>query len=113
MTTTAEASEVAAAGDLDLAVTDELETLLRRELRLAPPALVFDASEVTFCGARVLTILLNTAADARRLGVPFALAGRRRALLRPIAALGLEQALPVQWSTAEALAWFALVPRLT
>ncbi|MCR6481916.1 STAS domain-containing protein [Amycolatopsis sp. OK19-0408] len=111
--TTAEASEVAAGGDLDLAVTGRLETLLRRELRLKPPALVFDASAVTFCGARVLTVLLNTTADARRLGVPFALAGRRRALLRPITALGLDRALPVQWSTAEALAWLALVPRLS
>ncbi|WP_284748071.1 STAS domain-containing protein [Amycolatopsis sp. RTGN1] len=108
VTTTPEASVVTATGDLDLAVTGRLGELLSREVRLAPPALVFDASAVTFCSARVLTILLDTASA----GVPFAVAGRGRALLRPIAALGLELVLPVQWSVDEALAWLKLVPQL-
>ncbi|WIY03050.1 STAS domain-containing protein [Amycolatopsis mongoliensis] len=109
MTTTAEASVVTAAGDLDLAVTAQLATLLRREVRLAPPALVFDASAVTFCSARVLTILLETAADS----VPFAVAGRCRPLLRPITALGLDLLLPVHWNAAEAVAWLKLARQLT
>ncbi|MGW5722446.1 STAS domain-containing protein [Amycolatopsis sp. NPDC003865] len=108
VTTTAHASVVTATGELDLVVTGHLETLLRQELRLAPPALVFDASGVTFCGARVLTILIDTAAEAVASGVPFAVAGRCRALLRPIAALGLAHLLPVHWSTEEALAWLRL-----
>lgn len=108
VTTTAEASVVTASGDLDLAVTERLGALLHQELRLAPPALVFDASDVTFCSARVLTILLDAAAD----GVPFAVAGRCRSLLRPITVLGLEQLLPVHWSVAEALAWLKLAPQL-
>ncbi|GAB3155380.1 STAS domain-containing protein [Amycolatopsis sp. NPDC004378] len=112
VTTTADASAVTAAGDLDLTVTGRLETLLDRELRLTPPALVFDASAVTFCGARTLTILLATAAAAEGNAVPFAVVGRHRALLRPITALSLQHVLPLHASTAEALAWFALVPRL-
>ncbi|MEV7038869.1 STAS domain-containing protein [Amycolatopsis sp. NPDC051061] len=108
VTTTAEASVVTAAGDLDLAVTDRLATLLHREILLTPRALVFDASAVTFCSARVLTILL----DAAVAGVPFAVAGRCRALLRPITALGLELQLPVHWSAVEALAWLELAPQM-
>ena len=108
VTTTTEASVVTAAGDLDLAVTGRLSDLLNDEVRLAPPALVFDASAVTFCSARVLTILLDTAAA----GVPFAVAGRCRPLLRPISVLGLERLLPVHWSVEEALAWLKLVPQL-
>jgi anti-sigma B factor antagonist len=107
VTTTAEATVVTAAGDLDLAVTGRLATLL--EVRRSSPALVFDASAVTFCSARVLTILLDTASA----GVPFAVAGRCRALLRPIAVLGLASLLPVHRSVEEALAWLKLVPRLS
>jgi anti-anti-sigma factor len=107
VTTTTEATVVTAAGDLDLAVTGRLAALL--EARRSSPALVFDASAVTFCSARVLTILLDTASG----GVPFAIAGRCRALLRPIAVLGLEPWLPVHWSVEEALAWLNLVPRLS
>ncbi|MFJ9784767.1 STAS domain-containing protein [Amycolatopsis sp. NPDC101161] len=110
VTTTAHASVVAATGELDLAVTEHLETLLRRELRLAP-ALVFDASAVTFCSARVLTILVDTAQEAAASGVPFAVASRSRALLRPIAVLRLEHLLPVRRSTGEALARLGLVVR--
>lgn len=113
VTTTADASVVSAAGALDMGVTGHFAALLRRELELKPSALVVDASNLTFCGAGALTVLLNAVAEARDLGVPFALAGRSRALLRPIDALGLAWLLPVQWSTAEALAWFALVPRLS
>ncbi|MEV6646520.1 STAS domain-containing protein [Amycolatopsis sp. NPDC051371] len=108
VTTTSEATVVTATGDLDLAVTGRLGALLNRELQLAPPALVFDASAVTFCSARVLTILL----DAASAGVPFAVAGRCRSLLRPIVALGLDELLAVHWSVDEALAWLKLVPQL-
>lgn len=111
--TTPAASVVVAAGELDLAFTGELSELLAREVRANPPALVFDAFAVTFCAARVLTILLDITADAGVLGVPFAVAGRSRALLRPVAALGLERVLPVHEDTVEALAWLGLLPRLT
>ncbi|MEU0791550.1 STAS domain-containing protein [Amycolatopsis sp. NPDC005961] len=109
VTTTSEATVVTATGDLDLAVTGRLATVLQEEIRLAPQALVFDASAVTFCSARVLTILLDAATSA----VPFAVAGRCRPLLRPITVLGLDSLLPVHWSAEEALAWLKLVPLLS
>ncbi|VVJ16305.1 Uncharacterised protein [Amycolatopsis camponoti] len=110
---TAGATIVAAAGDLDLAVTDVLEALLDRELRRRPPALVVDTAAVTFCAARVLTILVDATADAVLRGVPFALAGRNRVLLRPIELLGLGRVLPIHRDTGEALSWLAAVPLLT
>lgn len=50
-----------------------------------------------------LAILVSTSADARAAGVPFAVITRRRAMLRPAAALGLERVLPVHGGLAEAL----------
>ncbi|MEU8639163.1 STAS domain-containing protein [Amycolatopsis sp. NPDC048633] len=111
--TTAEATVVVAAGDLDLAVTDDLAALLDRLVRQRPAALVFDASAVTFCAARVVTILVDATADAVLNRVPFAVAGRSRSLLRPIAVLGLDRVVPVHRDAAEALAWLAVVPLLT
>jgi anti-sigma B factor antagonist len=111
--TTTEATIVAAAGELDLSVLDDLVALLDREVRRRPPALVVDASAVTFCAARVLTILVDTTADAVLHRVPFAVAGRNRALLRPIGLLGLDLVLPVHRDAGEALAWLAAVPLLT
>lgn len=103
VTRTADASVVAAAGELDLAVTDRLASLLADELRGRPRALVCDTSAVKFCAARVLTILIDTVADAAVARVPFAVVGRQRALLRPIVALGLEETLPVHGSVREIL----------
>ncbi|MFJ7213571.1 STAS domain-containing protein [Amycolatopsis sp. NPDC098790] len=103
VTRTADTCVVTAVGDLDLTVTDRLAALLAGELHRQPPALVCDASAVEFCAARILTILIDTVADAAVARVPFAVAGRRRALLRPITALGLDQVLPVHRSVEEAV----------
>jgi anti-anti-sigma factor len=108
MTRTREASVVIASGELDLTVTAQLATLLAEELRRQPPALICDTSAVEFCAARVLTVLIDTLADATVARVPFAVAGRSRALLRPITALDLEQVLPVHRNVADALSWVAL-----
>ncbi len=108
VTRAVDACVVTAVGDLDLTVTDQLAALFAEEMRRHPPALVCDASAVEFCAARVLTILIDTVADAAVVRVPFAVAGRRRALLRPIFALGLEQVLPVHRTVREALNSLAL-----
>ncbi len=112
VSSTVEACVITAIGELDLTVTGELAALLGREVGLRPPALVLDASAVTFCSARALTVLLDASVDAAVAEVPFAVVGRVRALLRPITVLGLEQLLPVHRSTDDALAWLALLPRL-
>ncbi|WP_103349861.1 STAS domain-containing protein [Amycolatopsis sp. CA-128772] len=113
VTRTAETSVVTAVGDLDLTVTGDLAALLGQEIDLRPQALVLDASAVTFCAARGVTVLLDALADAEVAGVPFAVVGRQQALLRPITAPGLEQVLPLHQSTADAVAWLALLPQLT
>lgn len=112
VTTTGKTTVVTAAGDLDLAVSGHLAALLDREIRLRPRAFLIDTTAVTFCGARAVDLLLDASRCAAAAGVPFALAGRSRAVVRPITALGLERALPVHRSTADALAWLELLPRL-
>jgi anti-anti-sigma factor len=108
VTRTGEASVVTTAGELDATVTGQFAALLADELDRQPRALICDTSAVEFCAARVLTILIDTIADAAAARVPFAVAGCRRAVLRPITALGLEQVLPVHRSVEEALGWLTL-----
>jgi anti-anti-sigma factor len=113
VTTTADAAVLSATGELDVSVITRFAEIIERELSLRPRVLVIDASAVTFCAARALTVLLNTAADAHAAGVPFAVVTRSRAVLRPLTALGLERVLPVHGDLAEALDWLALLPGLT
>ncbi|UOZ03639.1 STAS domain-containing protein [Amycolatopsis sp. WQ 127309] len=112
ITTSAGATVLAAAGELDLTVTGRLAALLHRELGLGPAAMVFDATAVTFCSARTVTILVTTAADAKAAGIPFAIVTRSSAVLRPLTALGLERELPVHGDLGQALAWLELLPQL-
>ena len=113
VTITADAAVLSATGELDISVTGRLAGLIERELAFRPRALVVDASAVTFCAARALTVLLTSAADAHEAGVPFAVVTRSRAVLRPLGVLGLERALPLHADLAEALAWLTLLPGLT
>ncbi|WP_146060342.1 STAS domain-containing protein [Amycolatopsis sp. CA-128772] len=108
VTRTPQASVVTASGELDLTVTGQFAALLAEEVHRRPLALICDTSAIEFCAARVLTILIDTVADAAVARVPFAVAGRSRALLRPITALDLEHVLPVHCSVADALSWAAL-----
>ncbi|WP_410608159.1 STAS domain-containing protein [Amycolatopsis sp. lyj-109] len=110
VTRTAESTVVAVAGEVDLAVAGRFAALINQELRSSPRALLIDATELTFCAARGLTVLLDATADAVIAGVPFAICGRGRPLRRPIDVLGLNQALPLHSSTADALAWLAFLP---
>ncbi len=113
VTRKAEATVIAVAGELDLAVAGRSAALIHQELRLGPRALLVDAAELTFCAACGLTVLLDATASAVAAGVPFAICGQRRPLQRPIDVLGLSPVLPLHRSTAEALAWLALLPQLS
>ncbi|WP_372664548.1 STAS domain-containing protein [Amycolatopsis kentuckyensis] len=95
ITTTAERTVVAVAGELDLARTDRLAALLAEELDLAPRALVLDLTGLTFCSARGLGVVLDAVSAARAAGVPVAVVAEGRAVLRPVQALGLEDELPL------------------
>lgn len=112
VTATAEATVVTVGGEIDLPVLDRLRMRLGDELDLAPRALVLDLTAVAFCGAGGITELLVAASEAHVSGVPFAIAARSRAVLRPIRVLGLEQALPIHESVDAALEWLAVLPRL-
>lgn len=103
VTVTTEATVLDIAGDLDSTTTGRLADHLGAELSLRPPALVTDASEVTFCATRALTVLLAADEDARAARVPFAIVTRRRALLRPLALLGLDRQLDIQPTLDDAL----------
>ncbi|MET9000239.1 STAS domain-containing protein [Amycolatopsis sp. NPDC004169] len=112
VTATAEATTVAIRGEIDLPVLHRLRTRLGEELDLAPRALVLNLSQVSFCGAGAITELLVAASEAHVSGVPFAIAARQRAVLRPIRVLELDRVLPIHRTVEAALAWLAVLPRL-
>ncbi|WP_329056107.1 STAS domain-containing protein [Amycolatopsis sp. NBC_01488] len=101
ITATAERTVVAVTGELDLAVTGRLAARLGEELDLAPRALVIDLSDLTFCSARGLGVLL----DAVAADIPVAVVADGRAVLRPVEALELEDVLPLFRTLAEAEDW--------
>lgn len=112
VTTTAEATVLAARGDLDLAGSRRLRARLDNELRLAPPVLVLDLTGATHCSARGVAVLIEATSAAHEAGVPFAIAGCAPVVRRAIDALGLGDALPLHFTTAEAIEWLRLVERL-
>jgi anti-sigma B factor antagonist len=112
VTATAEATVVTVRGEIDLPVLGRLRSRVGDEIDLAPRALVLDLMDVGFCGAGGITELLVAASEAHVSGVPFAIATDRRAVLRPLRVLRLEQALPIHGSVAAALDWLAVLPRL-
>ncbi|QXV57918.1 STAS domain-containing protein [Amycolatopsis sp. TNS106] len=81
---------VAVAGEIDLAVSDDLRRALDEELRFKPSALIADLSAVTFCDSSGFTVLVQIRAKAEQAGVPFIMVTQERALLRPMALLGLD-----------------------
>lgn len=102
ITTTAERTVVAVTGELDLARTGRLASLLGEELDLAPRALVIDLTGLAFCSARGLGVVLDAVSAARAAGVGVAVVAAGRAVLRPIKALGLEDALPLHRTLPDA-----------
>lgn len=112
VTTTADTAVVAVRGEIDLAGSGRLRRCLADELSLAPRALILDLELTNHCSARGLAVLLETAAAARQAGVPFAIVGCTAVVRRAVTALGLDTALPLHASTAEAVEWLDLLDRL-
>ncbi|WP_051173266.1 MULTISPECIES: STAS domain-containing protein [unclassified Amycolatopsis] len=100
---TAKSTVVTLAGDLDAADVPRLRRIVSGELGLRPPALLVDLTEVPFCSARVLKSLAELAENARGSGVRFAVVAQQRAVLRPLALLGLNRVLPVVRSLDDAV----------
>ncbi|MBB1156157.1 STAS domain-containing protein [Amycolatopsis dendrobii] len=101
LTRTAKSTVVTLAGDLDAADVPRLRRLVSGELGLRPPALLVDLTAVPFCSARFLKFLAEQASEARGSGVRFAVVAQQRAVLRPLALLGLD--LPVVGCLEEAV----------
>ena len=90
VTATGADTVVIVAGEIDLAVSESLRRGLEEELRLGPPALIADLTEVSFCDSSGFTALVQIRGQAEDAGIPFILVTRERALLRPLALLGLD-----------------------
>ncbi|MGK3206034.1 STAS domain-containing protein [Amycolatopsis sp. MEPSY49] len=112
VTTTAEVSVLSVHGDLDLAGSLRLRSRLTEELGLHPAVLVLDLTGATHCSARGVAVLVEATSDAAEAGVPFAIVGCAPVVRRAIDALGLGDALPLHFTTAEAIEWLRLLERL-
>ncbi|MEV6828222.1 STAS domain-containing protein [Amycolatopsis sp. NPDC051102] len=110
--TTTDHATVAVSGEVDLSVTPRLRDLLAEELQLEPAALVVDLSDVSFCSAGGLSVLLDAVTTAHARGIPCAIIATHPAVLRPIRLLQLDRVLPVHHDRADAEDWLSLLHRL-
>ncbi|WP_116201251.1 STAS domain-containing protein [Amycolatopsis circi] len=102
LTRTARSTVVTLEGELEVADVPRLRRIMSGELGLRPVTLLVDLTEVPFCSARVLEFLAEQAKAARDAGVRFAAVAHQRAVLRPLALLGLDRTLPVVRSLDDA-----------
>ncbi len=102
VTSTASATTVATAGDLDLTSTARFQERLADEIHLRPAALILDLTDVTFISSHGLAILLEAVTTAHSHGITCAIIASHHAVLRPIKALRLERVLPVHTDHATA-----------
>jgi anti-anti-sigma factor len=112
VTTTYEHTVVAIAGDIDLAVTAQVQERLHNELRLRPEALIIDLTDVAFCSSGGLSVLLEAVTTAHGGGLPCAVVAAQRAVLRPARLLRLDRHLPIHPTLADAETWLSLVAQL-
>lgn len=103
ITATADETVVAVSAELDRRSTSRLRDVLAEETALAPPVLIVDLSELTFCSVSGLEVLLEAARAADRAGVAFAVVAAHRAVLRPLRVLGLDRELRVAGRLADAV----------
>jgi anti-sigma B factor antagonist len=108
VTTTRESTVVTVAGDLDNAVAPRLHDCLNRELLLRPRAMIVDLSRVSFCSAGIIRVLLAAHGRARTDRIPCAVVSARRAVGRPISALGLDHLIPLHPDLAAAEDWLTV-----
>ncbi len=108
VTTTRESTVVAASGELDNAVIERLQDCLSREILSRPRALVVDLSRADFCSAGVIRVLLGAHSHARADGIPCAVVSARRAVARPISALGLGHLITLHPDIAAAENWLTV-----
>jgi anti-anti-sigma factor len=91
-------------GDIDVATAPALRERLAALLRLRPGLLVLDLSEVGFCDAAGLAVLIGTQRRATLLGATLRLAAPRPQVAKVLRATGLDRSLSIQPTLAGALA---------
>ncbi|MFG1699665.1 STAS domain-containing protein [Nonomuraea sp. NPDC049309] len=81
-------------GDIDLYTSVTLREELLSALSYSNSMLVLDLSEVTFCDAAGLAVLVDVQQRARPMGITLALAEPRPFMTRLLRITGLDRALP-------------------
>jgi anti-sigma B factor antagonist len=103
VTTTATATVLKVAGEIDAAVSGRLTELLATAVDAGLPV-VADLSGVTFCDSTGLTALIHAHRAAEAAGTKFVIATGQRAVLRPLSLLGLTELLEIHPDIATARA---------
>ncbi|MEV0386493.1 STAS domain-containing protein [Nonomuraea sp. NPDC050643] len=81
-------------GDIDIHTTTPLRQRLLNALASSTSLLVLDLSQVTFCGAGGLSVLVDVQSRARRQGISLALTGVPPRVIRLLHITGLTQRFP-------------------
>ncbi len=100
-------------GDLDIATTPALRERLTALLRPGMGLLILDLSDVSFCDAAGLAVLVGTQRRATPLGITLRLAAPRPQMTKILRITGLDRALTIHPTPAAALLDLSLRPRRT
>ncbi|MEV4579986.1 STAS domain-containing protein [Nonomuraea jabiensis] len=82
-------------GDIDIFTTAQLRQRLINALSYSTGLLVLDLSQVTFCGAGGLGVMIGVQGRARSLGIRLALIGVPPRMARLLRITGLDHRFPV------------------
>ncbi|MFI9559197.1 STAS domain-containing protein [Nonomuraea endophytica] len=82
-------------GDIDILTLEQVRRQLMSALNYSNSLLVLDLSQVTFCGADGLGMLLGVRARARARGITLVLTGLSPFMTRLLHASGLDRSFPV------------------
>ncbi|MFC6082534.1 STAS domain-containing protein [Sphaerisporangium aureirubrum] len=82
-------------GEIDIFTSEALRRRLLGALRSTVGSLVVDLSEVSFCDASGLAVLVGVQHRARARGVAFALRSPRPQMSRVLRITGLDRSLPI------------------
>jgi stage II sporulation protein AA (anti-sigma F factor antagonist) len=91
-------------GELDISAIAEIESAMLGLIEKRPDRIVVDFSAATFVDSKATEALMRAAQAADLAGVPVAAAGVTGAVRRAVDVYGLDRALPLYESRAQALA---------
>jgi anti-sigma B factor antagonist len=83
-------------GDIDIFTTARLRRRLLNTLDHSTDLLILDLSQVTFCGAGGIGVLIGVQGRARALGITLALTGLPPRVARLLCITGLDRRFPIR-----------------